>query len=181
MTSPTVQDMTLKYDGRVLVVTAVVNTDADPYDIKKRVNRALRGDRLDAVLAKIEGYSGAAGEVAWRAAQAVLTKIAAHPKVQSSEEPLRASGAMDEIRAIAKGLPAGALDIATVRDAIMALERTNAELVERGLSPAELAGLEIGAGVRLLRDSGASRAEVLKACAMLWDGEIEAMVGAPKD
>ena len=34
--------MTLKYDGRVIVVTAVVNTETDPYDIQKRVNRSMR-------------------------------------------------------------------------------------------------------------------------------------------
>lgn len=179
--SDAIQDMTLKYDGRVLVVTAVVNTETDPYEIKKRLNRVLRGDRLDAVLVKIEGYSGKAGETAWKAAQAVTAKIAAHPKVQSTDEPFRASGAMDEIREIAKEMPAGALDVATVKDAIMVLERTNDELAARGLSPPELAGLEIGAGIRFLRTSGASRADVMKACAMLWDGEIEAMIGDPRD
>jgi hypothetical protein len=172
-----VQDMTLKYDGRVLVVTAVVNTETDPYDIQKRVNRALRGDRLDAVIVKMEGYSGEAGAVAWKAAQAVSTKIAAHPKVQSTDEPLR-PGRVEGLRDIVKGMPAGALDVATVRDAIMALERTNAELVARGLSAPELAGLEIGAGVRLLRESGASREKVLEACAMLWDGSIDAALGS---
>lgn len=175
--SDNMQDMSLKYDGRVLVVTAVVNTAADPYDIQKRVNRALRGDRLDAILVKIEGYSGEAGAVAWKAAQMVATKVAAHPKVQSTEEPLRPAGDMDRLREIVKGMPAGALDVATVKDAIMALERTNAELAARGLSVPELAGLEIGAGIRCLRDAGASREQVLEACARLWDGEIEAMVG----
>ncbi len=126
-----IQDMSLKYGGRVLVVTAVVNTETDPYDIQKRVNRALRGDRLDAVVVKIEGYSGEAGVVAWKAAQAVSTKIAAHPKAQSTDEPFRPTGAMDELRAIVKEMPAGALDEATVKDAIMALERTNTELTAR--------------------------------------------------
>lgn len=172
------QDMTLKYDGRVLVVTAVVNTETSPYDIQKRVNRALRGDRLDAVLVKIEGYSGEAGAVAWKAAQAVSTKIAAHPKAQSTDEPIKPTGDMARLREIAKGMPAGALDQATVRDAIMALERTNAELVARGLSAPELAGLEIGAGVRLLRESGASREKTLEACAMLWDESVDAVLGA---
>ncbi len=171
------QDMTLKYDGRVIVVTAVVNTEADPYDLQKRVNRALRGDRLDAVIVKIEGYSGEAGVVAWKAAQMVATKIAAHPKVQSTDEVLRPTGDMDKLREIASGMPAGALDVATVRDAIMALERTNAELSARGLSAPELAGLEIGAGIRCLRESGASREKVLEACAMLWDEMIDAVVG----
>jgi hypothetical protein len=170
------QDMSLKYDGRVLVVTAVVNTETDPYDIQKRVNRALRGDRLDAVIVKIEGYSGEAGAVAWRAAQTVATKVAAHPKVQSTDEPFRPTGAMDELRAIVKGMPAGALDEATIRDAIMALEQTNAGLIARGLSVAELAGLEVGAGVRLLRDAGASREKVLEACGMLWDRTIDAIL-----
>lgn len=179
MKTPDVQDMSLKYDGRVLVVTAVVNTETPPYDIQKRVNRALRGDRLDAVIVKIEGYSGEAGAVAWRAAQTVATKIAAHPKVQSTDEPLRPTGAMDELRNIAKGMPAGALDEAVVQDAIMALERTNAELTARGLSAAELAGLEIGAGVRFLREAGASREKVLEACAMLWDGAIDAVITVP--
>jgi hypothetical protein len=175
--SNTFHDMTLKYDGRVLVVTAVVNTAADPYDIQKRVNRALRGDRLDAVIVKIEGYSGAAGALAWKAAQAVSTKIAAHPKAQSTDEPFKPTGAMDELRDIAKGMPAGALDEATVQDAIMVLERANADLVARGLSAPELAGLEIGAGVRLLRESGASREKVLEACALLWDDTIDAALG----
>jgi hypothetical protein len=178
-------DMTLKYGGRVLVVTAIVNTETPPYDIQKRVNRALRGDRLDAVIVKIEGYSGEAGAVAWKAAQMVATKVAAHPKTQSTDDlftptgEVRHTGAMDEIRDITKGMPAGALDIATVKDAIMALERTNAELAARGLSVAELAGLEIGAGVRFLRDAGASREKVLEACAMLWDGAIDAVVVGP--
>jgi hypothetical protein len=132
--------------------------------------------RLDAVVVKIEGYSGEAGAVAWKAAQAVSTKIAAHPKAQSTDEPFRPVG-VDGIRDIAKGMPAGALDEATIRDAIMALERTNADLVARGLSAPELAGLEIGAGVRLLRESGASREKVLEACAMLWDGAVDAAVG----
>jgi hypothetical protein len=168
--------MSLKYDGRVLVVTAVVNTETPPYDIQKRVNRALRGDRLDAVIVKIEGYSGEAGAIAWKAAQTVATKIAAHPSVQSTDEPFKSTGATDEIRNIAKGMPAGALDEATVRDAIMALERTNAELAARGLSAAELAGLELGAGIRLLREAGASREMMLEACGMLWDGTIDAVV-----
>lgn len=176
-----VQDMTLKYDGRVLVVTAVVNTETDPYDIRKSVNRALRGDRLDAVLVKIEGYSGEAGAVAWKAAQAVVTQIAAHPKAQSTNEPIRPTGVMDELRDIANGMPAGALDVATVRDAIMALERTNTELVACGLTAPELAGLEIGAGVRLLRESGASREKVLEACALLWDEKIDAALGHAGD
>jgi len=169
-------DMSLKYDGRVLVVTAVVNTETDPYDIQKRVNRALRGDRLDAVIVKIEGYSGEAGAIAWRAAQTVATKVAAHPKAQSTDEPFRPTGAMNELREIVKGMPAGALDEATIRDAIMALEQTNAGLVARGLSATELAGLEIGAGVRLLRDAGASREKVLEACGMLWDRTIDAIL-----
>jgi hypothetical protein len=173
-----VHDMTLKYDGRVLVVTAVVNTEADPYDIRKRVNRALRGERLDAVLVKIEGYSGEAGAVAWRAAQAVTTKVAAHPSVQGTDDPLVPTGAMDELRDIVRGMPAGALDVATVRDAIMALERVNTELSSRGLSAAELAGLEIGAGIRFLREVGVSREKVMEACAMLWDGTIDAVVVA---
>jgi hypothetical protein len=172
-----VHDMSLKYDGRVLVVTAVVNTATDPYDIQKRVNRALRGDRLDAVIVKIEGYSGEAGAVAWKAAQTVATKVAAHPKVQSTDEPFRPTGAIAELRDIAKGMPAGALDEATVKDAIMALERTNMELTARGLSATDLAGLEIGAGVRHLREAGASREKVLEACGMLWDGTIDAVVG----
>ena len=172
------QDMSLKYDGRVLVVTAVVNTETAPYDIQKRVNRALRGDRLDAVIVKIEGYSGEAGAVAWRAAQAVATKVAEHPKAQSTDEPFKPTGAMDELRKIAKEMPAGALDEANVRDAIMALEQTNAGLIARGLSAAELAGLEIGAGVRLLREAGASREKVLEACGMLWDGAIDAVLPA---
>jgi len=168
--------MSLKYGGHVLVVTAIVNTETAPYEIQKRVNRALCGDRLDAVIVRIEGFSGEAGAIAWRAAQAVATRIAAHPKVQSTDEPLKATGAMDELRDIAKGMPAGALDEATIRDAIMALEQTNIALAARGLSVAELAGLEIGAGVRFLRDAGASREEVLKACGMLWDGTIEAVL-----
>ena len=175
-----VQDMSLKYDGRVLVITAVVNTETDPYDIQKRLNRALRGGRLDAVMVKIEGYSGEAGAVAWRAAQAVTTKVAAHPQAQSTDEPFRPTS-VPELREIVKGMPAGALDTASVKDAIMALERTNAELLARGLVATELAGLEIGAGVRLLRESGASREEVLEACAMLWDGSIDGIIPVAKD
>jgi hypothetical protein len=169
--------MTLKYDGRVLVVTAVVNTEADPYDVRKRVTRALRGDRLDAVVMKIEGYSGRAGEIAWKAAQQVVTKVAAHPDVQPTDGPIKLTQHVGSVREIVKGLPAGALDVASVQDAIMALERVNADLVSRGLSFAELAGLEIGAGVGLLRDSGASREKVLEAVAMLYDRKIDAIVG----
>jgi len=44
-----IQDMSLKYDGKVLMFHVAINTDQDPYHLLKALKRALRGPHLDAM------------------------------------------------------------------------------------------------------------------------------------
>jgi hypothetical protein len=74
---PEIQDMSLKYGGKVLVIHIVLNTDQDHYHLAKSLRRAARGPHLDALLMWIEGYDGEAGREAWTLMQTTTTKIAA--------------------------------------------------------------------------------------------------------
>ena len=48
-------------------------------------------------------------------------------------------------------------------------EKFSARVIAEGANPDELAGLLIGAHMRVLRDRGITRDLYLQACALLWD------------
>ena len=48
-------------------------------------------------------------------------------------------------------------------------ERFTARLIAEGANPDELAGLLIGALMRVMRDRGVSRDLYMQGCALLWD------------
>lgn len=73
------QDLELKYNGRVLVVTLVINTEQDAEKMMKNIFRIARGPRLDAVLVQIEGYSGENGKDIWDQVQKEAVEIIANP------------------------------------------------------------------------------------------------------
>lgn len=48
-------------------------------------------------------------------------------------------------------------------------ERFTARVIAEGTNPDELAGLLMGAMMRVMRDRGVTRELYLKGCALLWD------------
>jgi hypothetical protein len=56
------QDFELKYDGRVLVVTIIINTDQDPDKLARNIQRVAKGPRLDALVCTGRRVLGRRGE-----------------------------------------------------------------------------------------------------------------------
>lgn len=56
-----------------------------------------------------------------------------------------------------------------IRDLRRQCERFTARVIAEGANPDELAGLLIGAHMRVLRDRGVTRDLYMQACALLWD------------
>jgi hypothetical protein len=75
-------DFSLKYDGKVLVLHIVMNTDQDPNRLMDRIKRLARGPRLDALVAWIEGYDGDAGRQVWDEVQKIAVQAHADPKAK---------------------------------------------------------------------------------------------------
>ena len=74
------QDFSLKYDGKVLILHVVINTDQDPHRLMDLVKRLVRGPRLDALVAWIEGYTGDDGKKVWDEIQKFVVEASADPK-----------------------------------------------------------------------------------------------------
>ena len=81
--SDVVQDMSLKYEGKVLMFHIALNTDQDPYQLLKALRRVLRGPRLDAMTCWIEGYTGEEGAKVWAEIQKVVVKASADPSAEA--------------------------------------------------------------------------------------------------
>lgn len=60
-----VNDLDLRFDNRVLIFHAIVNTDRDPNSMHSVMLRAAKGPRLDASASWIEGFND--GAAAWAA------------------------------------------------------------------------------------------------------------------
>lgn len=76
------QDMSLKYDGRVVKVEIYLNTDQEVEKLLKNLKRAARGPRLDAMVAMISQYSGEDGEKVWKILQEATVKANANPNAR---------------------------------------------------------------------------------------------------
>lgn len=76
------QDFSLKYDGQVLVIHLVMNTDQDPHRLMDRIKRLARGPRLDAIVAWVEGYSGEDGAKVWKEIQKTVVEVSADPRTK---------------------------------------------------------------------------------------------------
>lgn len=73
-------DFTLRYGNRVIAFHLIVNTDADPYHIHKRILALARGDKLDACVCWTELAEGADGRAIWGEIQKLVVKAHADPK-----------------------------------------------------------------------------------------------------
>jgi hypothetical protein len=86
---PEVQDLSLRYGGRVVCVTLYVNTDADALAIGAKMTRIARGTRRDAALSTVAVYKGEKGEAVWKTIQEVATEVSADPRAESVDENWR--------------------------------------------------------------------------------------------
>lgn len=80
------QDMTLKYDGRVLRFEVFVNTAEDASEVLMRIQKAARGQGRAAVLAMASIYTGDDGANVWKALQSMAVEAAANPKSIAVDE-----------------------------------------------------------------------------------------------
>ena len=78
--SDQVQDFELKYEGNVVIVHLVINTDQDLQKLSKNLQRIAKGPRLDAYVCWGEQYIGEEGAKVWKEIQKFVTKVAADPK-----------------------------------------------------------------------------------------------------
>lgn len=80
---PEIQDMGLRYGGRIRCITVWVNTDEDDDKLFGRVQRAARGIKMNAVLMTCAKFDGERGEEVWADIQQVVRAVAAHPKSET--------------------------------------------------------------------------------------------------
>lgn len=59
----------------------------------------------------------------------------------------------------------------TLREVRRQCERFTARLIAEGADPAQLAGLMIGALMRVMRDRGVTYELYMEACKLLWDND----------
>lgn len=78
-----VQDMALRYGGRVVRIEVYVNTDADVSAIASKITRTARGIRQDAALAMVSVHDGARGEKLWSEVQDLTKQVAADPAAET--------------------------------------------------------------------------------------------------
>lgn len=157
--------MDLRHDGRVLLVTLVINTAADPYQLAKSLKRVAAGERLDAHICQLEGYTGAEGAKVWK----VVQEISAKAKLQAKPPDLSNIGIRAAVASVEEGPP-------SIADAIVELDACTKSLLDRGMDVMHLSGLSLGAGVRSIRDAGGSREKMLEAVALLWDRKVDHIV-----
>lgn len=69
----------------------------------------------------------------------------------------------------------------TVRELRRQCERFATRLVAEGANPDELAGLMIGALMRVMRDRGVDREMYLEACALIWDNNNKPDIPVDQD
>lgn len=62
---PDVQDMSLKYGGRVLRIEIFLNTNQEAIDIIRRIKDKARGKNLDAAVVIVREYKGEQAKELW--------------------------------------------------------------------------------------------------------------------
>lgn len=90
--APSIQDMGLRHDGRVLVFTVVVNTHEDVAEVMMRVQKAARGQHRAAVMCSAALHTGENGKQVWQATQQLAKEIAANPKSVEVDDEGKPSG-----------------------------------------------------------------------------------------
>ena len=86
-----IQDMSAKYDGRVLQFNVFVNSDEDPMIVLARIQKAARGPEQNAVMATAGEYTGDQGRQIWATLQKVAAAAAGSPKAKNVDEDLKLS------------------------------------------------------------------------------------------
>lgn len=74
-----IQDMSLRYNGRVVKLEIYVNSDEDPNTIATRCLRASRGVKRNAATCMVGVLEGDTGREAWSVLQQMSTMVAADP------------------------------------------------------------------------------------------------------
>jgi hypothetical protein len=69
-----VQDTSIKFGGRTIVMTVVVNTDEDIHEVGERVNDAAKGPKLRMALTGTRVMSGAEALALWTTLQKALAE-----------------------------------------------------------------------------------------------------------
>lgn len=80
MTMAEIQDMSLRYGGRVIRIEVYVNTDADVNKIASKIARSARGLRQDAVVVTVSVHDGEQGKALWESLQELAKEVAADPR-----------------------------------------------------------------------------------------------------
>lgn len=88
-TKPFINDMTCKYDGRVLKLDVYVNSNEDLNEVVARVSKAARGQVRNAVLTMASEYTGEDGKQLWAALQKVSADMGKNPKAVPVDEDLK--------------------------------------------------------------------------------------------
>lgn len=68
------QDMTVKYDGRTLTVTLIVNTDEDPAMLAERLTSSARGEKNNMVISGVGITTGPEAIAHWNELKKILAK-----------------------------------------------------------------------------------------------------------
>lgn len=84
--TPEIQDMGVRFDGRVLKFDIFVNSDEDLTEVLMRLQKAARGQKRNAVMAAASLYTGDAGREIWAAIQKTSAEVAANPKAKAVDE-----------------------------------------------------------------------------------------------
>lgn len=69
-----VQDTSIKFGGRTIIMTVVVNTDEDMYEVGERVNDAAKGPKLRMALTGSRIMSGAEALALWTTLREALVE-----------------------------------------------------------------------------------------------------------
>lgn len=87
--NPFTADMELRHDGKVLVLTVVVNSNEKPEEVVARVSKAARGQLRNAVHVELRGYGGADALAIWQEVQRSALQTATNPKSKIVDEDLK--------------------------------------------------------------------------------------------
>jgi folylpolyglutamate synthase/dihydropteroate synthase len=81
-----IQDMSTKYDGRVVRLEIFVNTNENIHEVTHRVKKASRGQVRNAVIVMGSLYTGENGRKIWKTIQEISVDVAKNPKAVNFDE-----------------------------------------------------------------------------------------------
>lgn len=84
-----ITDMSTKYDGRVVRLDVIINTDEDVQEIVGRIAKAARGQQRNASMVGANIFTGDDGRKVWAAVRGLSVTAAADPRAVEVDEDMR--------------------------------------------------------------------------------------------